>query len=112
MTLKNAEQAAANIEELARSLQDALPRSDSKGSGAPTAVSELLSISPRQYREFADEWKALARAATNDQQRALYLKMANIWVHAAIRFEAGFETAGLNSELGSTEEESDQEKNK
>ncbi len=99
MTLEKAEKAAAEIEELARSLQEPA-RENVKKLGAPTSDSGLLSISPQQYREFADEWKGLARAASGDLQRELYLKMANIWLHAAIRFEAGFEVSNLNSELG------------
>lgn len=63
-----------------------------------------LSIPPLIYREYADELKKLARTATNEPQRALYLKMANVWQRAAIRFEAGLETSdGLPSERGPTE---------
>jgi hypothetical protein len=40
------------------------------------------------YREYAAELRELARTATNDS-RALYLKMANTWTYAAVRFEAG-----------------------
>jgi topoisomerase IA-like protein len=110
MTLEKAEKAAAEIEELARSLQEASARENAKESGAQTADSGLLLISPRQYREYADEWKVLARAASGDQQREICLKMANIWLHAAIRFESGFEASDLNSERGPTEDERDQEK--
>ena len=38
--------------------------------------SSVLSISPSIYREYADEYKKLARSAFDEPQRALYLKMA------------------------------------
>ena len=99
MTLEKAKKAVAEIEELARSLQE-----------APARESGLLSISPRQYREYADEWKELARTASNGQQLALCMKMASIWLNAAIQFEAGLEASAPNSELGPIEDERDQEK--
>jgi len=49
----------------------------------------LLSVPPRIYREFADEYKKLAQTTEDEFQRALYLKMATTWEHAAIRFESG-----------------------
>ena len=52
----------------------------------------VLSIPPQIYREYAAECRALARSATNESQRGLYLKMANTWIYAAVRFEAGLET--------------------
>jgi hypothetical protein len=58
----------------------------------------VLSISPSMYREYAEEYKKLARSAFDEPQRALYLKMANMWDHAALRFENGYETSGLTSE--------------
>lgn len=64
----------------------------------PASDGGLLSISPRQYREYAVEWKALAASADSDQQRALFLKMASIWLHAAIQFEAGSTTVGSESQ--------------
>jgi hypothetical protein len=48
----------------------------------------VLSIAPRMYREYAAELRELARTATSGS-RALYLKMANTWSYAAVRFEAG-----------------------
>src|SRR5436305_1789264 len=39
----------------------------------------VLSIPPQIYREYAAECRALARTATNESQRGLYLKMANTW---------------------------------
>ena len=51
----------------------------------------VLSIPPQIYREYAAECRALARTATNVSQRGLYLKMANTWTYAAVRFEAGLE---------------------
>jgi hypothetical protein len=53
--------------------------------------SSILSISPPMYREYANEYKELARSTSDDLQRALYLKMASMWEHAALRFENGFE---------------------
>jgi hypothetical protein len=52
------------------------------------ATSGVLSIPPRIYREYAAELRELARTATNGS-RELYLKMANTWTYAAVRFEAG-----------------------
>ena len=62
--------------------------------------SGMLSISPSIYREYADEYKKLARSAFDEPQRALYLKMASMWEHAALRFENGLETSSLTSEPG------------
>jgi hypothetical protein len=56
--------------------------------------SSLLSISPSIYREYADQYKKLARSAFDEPQRALYLKMASMWQHAALRFENGLEISG------------------
>ena len=58
----------------------------------------VLSISPSMYREFAEEYKKLARSASDEPQRALYFKMASMWKHAALRFENGYETSGVTSE--------------
>jgi hypothetical protein len=52
------------------------------------ATSGVLSIPPVIYREYAAELRELARTATKES-RALYLKMANTWAYAAVRFEAG-----------------------
>jgi hypothetical protein len=68
-------------------------------SKSPSATSNgdvatrVLSIPPLIYREYAAEFRELARTA-NAESRALYLKMANSWTYAAIRFEAGLELAG------------------
>jgi len=59
------------------------------------AANGVLSIPPLIYREYAAEYWELARTAANELQRTLYLKMANSWTYAAIRFEAGLETTGL-----------------
>jgi hypothetical protein len=66
-------------------------------------VGGLLAVPPRIYREFADEYKKLAQTTSDTFQRALYLKMASTWEHAAIRFESGVETSGLAAEHGPTE---------
>ena len=76
MSLEKTQDGVAKIEELARSLQQA-------------PANDLLSIAPRQYREYAEKFKSLSRAASDIQQRALYLKLANQWLYAAIRYEAG-----------------------
>jgi hypothetical protein len=55
---------------------------------ADVATSGVLSIPPSIYREYAAELRELARTATSSS-RALYLKMANTWTYAAVRFEAG-----------------------
>ena len=56
--------------------------------------SSVLSIPPSIYREYAGEYKELARLTSDDLQRALYMKMAIMWEHAALRFE----NVGLTSE--------------
>ena len=53
------------------------------------ASRELSAISSQQYREFANEWKALAQVVSSDPARELSLKMMNIWLEAAMRCEAG-----------------------
>ena len=68
---------ASEIVELAR------PQTNS------SAVDGVLSIPPLIYREYAAEYKELARNAADVRQRTIYLKMANTWTFAAIRFEAG-----------------------
>jgi hypothetical protein len=64
-----------------------------RGSTNPTDPRDLLSLSLREFREYAAEWKALASAADNDGQRYLYLKMTSIWWHAALQFETATATA-------------------
>ena len=56
---------------------------------APAASDGLLSLSSRQYREYADEWKQSALTAYSDPARELSLKMAHIWLEAAMQCEAG-----------------------
>ena len=60
-----------------------------KGTTGPEDPKSPLSLSLREFREYAAEWKALASTADSDGQRYLYLKMTNIWLHAAIQFETG-----------------------
>jgi hypothetical protein len=69
-----------------------LKRSAVNSSGA--GANGVLSIPPLIYREYAAEYKELARKAADVRQRALYLKIANAWIFAAVRFEAGLETKG------------------
>jgi hypothetical protein len=68
-----------------------LNRSPSNSTGV--VANGVLSIPPQIYREYAAECRALARTATKESQRGLYLKMANTWIYAAVRFEAGLETS-------------------
>jgi hypothetical protein len=60
-----------------------------ENSSAAAASRELSAISSQQYREFANEWKHLARTVSSDHARELSLKMMNIWLEAAMRCEAG-----------------------
>jgi hypothetical protein len=60
---------------------------------SPAASDGLLSLSSRQYREYADEWKSSAQTAYSDAARELSLKMANIWLEAAMRCEVGLATS-------------------
>jgi hypothetical protein len=53
------------------------------------AGGKILSISARQDRECADEWKGLVSKECSDVQRALYLKMAYRWFAAAASLENG-----------------------
>jgi hypothetical protein len=64
----------------------------------PAASDGLLSLSSRQYREYADEWKSSAQTAYSDHARELSFKMASIWLEAAMRCEAGLATS--NTERG------------
>ena len=75
---------------------------------SPVPASEgVLSIPSRIYREYADEFKALAGAAVHEEQRALYLQMATIWLEAATQFEAGI-ASDLQAERGERGAESGQ----
>jgi len=65
----------------------------------------ILSVPPRIYREFADDYKKLAQTTTDTFQRALYLKMASTLEHSAIRFESGVEGSGLTVERGPTKDD-------
>jgi hypothetical protein len=41
------------------------------------------------------KYKKLARSALDEPQRALYLKVANMGEHAALRFENGYDSCEL-----------------
>lgn len=69
-------------------------------SEASPGSEELLSLSPRMYRDFSNEYRELARASNSNQERALYLKMAQIWVEAALRFESGLTASNFGSDIG------------
>jgi hypothetical protein len=47
----------------------------------------VLNIAPQIHREYAAEFKELARTTGDDLVRAHYLQMAHIWLEAAARFE-------------------------
>jgi hypothetical protein len=62
----------------------------SRQAAAPEAREEVLQIAPRIYREYAKNFRELARTSESDPQRAIYLKAAQMWLDAATQFE--FET--------------------
>lgn len=70
--------------------RDEFKKSPVNSAGA--AANGVLSIPPLIYREYAVEYQELARTATNELERAIFLKMANTWIYAAVRFESGLET--------------------
>ncbi len=76
---------------------DAAAEVSNKLAEHPGVSEELLRIAPRIYREYADEFRELARTSESDHQRSLYLKAAHVWLDAATRFEMG----AFNSEHGS-----------
>jgi hypothetical protein len=55
----------------------------------------IFTISPRQYREYADEWKDFTNRASSDGQRKLGQIMMEIWLDAAARFEDGLRAVHL-----------------
>jgi hypothetical protein len=59
----------------------------------PATSNGLLMLSSRQYREYADEWRSSAVTANSDHARELSLKMANIWLEAAVQCEASLTTS-------------------
>ena len=61
--------------------------------------STVLSIPPSIYREYAGEYRELARSSSDELVRALYLKMASMWEYTAVRFE----NSGLTSERDQAE---------
>ena len=58
----------------------------------------IFTISPRQYRQYADEWKAFTSRASSDGQRKMGQTMVEIWLDAAARFEEGLKA--VQSERG------------
>jgi hypothetical protein len=62
------------------------PDDDKASTGRPKNV---LAVSPWQFRQYAAHYKALAAAAATDGERQMYLKMASVWLHAAVEFESG-----------------------
>jgi hypothetical protein len=59
----------------------------SRQAAAPVAREDVLQIAPRVYREYAKNFKELARTSESDAQRAIYLKAAQMWLDAATQFE-------------------------
>ena len=53
----------------------------------------ILTISPAQYRQYADEWKVFTSRASSHGQRKLGQIMVEIWLDAAARFEEGLSAA-------------------
>ena len=74
------------------------PISESIVSESIVTAGGILSISPRQYRQYADEWKAFTSRASSDGQRKLGQTMVEIWLDAAARFEEGLKA--VQSERG------------
>src|ERR1700733_194865 len=68
---------------------------------APGAREEVLQIAPRIYREYAKNFRELARTSESEPQRDIYLKAAQMWLDAATRFE--FETGHFNSGRGQSQ---------
>jgi hypothetical protein len=65
------------------------------GRAAPAAREEVLEIAPRIYREYANEFKELARTSERESQRDIYLQAAQMWLDAATLFE--FDTGRFGS---------------
>ena len=52
-----------------------------------------ISSAPNEFREFAKESMDWARTARSDQERAIFLRMTQTWLEAAIALERKLETA-------------------
>jgi hypothetical protein len=59
---------------------------------ATSRPENVLAVSPWQFRQYAANCKALTAAAATDGERQIYLKMASVWLHAAVEFESGAST--------------------
>ena len=64
-----------------------MPPDDDKAS--TSRPENVLAVSPWQFRQYAANCKALAAAASADGERQIYLKMASVWLNAAVEFESG-----------------------
>ena len=64
-----------------------MPPDDDKAS--TSRPENVLAVSPWQFRQYAANCKAIAAAASTDGERQIYLKMASVWLHAAVEFESG-----------------------
>jgi hypothetical protein len=67
-----------------------MPPDDDKAS--TSRPENVLAVSPWQFRQYAANCKASAAAAATDGERQIYLKMASVWLHAAVEFESGTST--------------------
>jgi hypothetical protein len=51
------------------------------------ATKEWFVVSAKEYREFADECMGWAKTARSDQERQIFLQMAQTWLWAAARLD-------------------------
>jgi hypothetical protein len=56
------------------------------------ALQVPISSAPKEFREFATESMDWARTARSDRERAIFLRMAQTWLEAAIALERKLET--------------------
>jgi hypothetical protein len=52
------------------------------------AIGERV-VSSKEYRDFADECLGWAKTAKSDNERDIFLQMAQVWLEAAMRSEEG-----------------------
>jgi hypothetical protein len=51
------------------------------------AMEEWFIVSAKEYREFADECMGWAKTARSDQERQIFVQMAQTWLWAAARLD-------------------------
>ena len=54
----------------------------------PDTLGERV-LSSQEFRDFANECLDWAKSAKSDSERNIFLQMAQIWLEAAVRSEAG-----------------------